>query len=295
VRAAAPPQPKKRNDDLPDVSLQVPEDARPELKAILVAQALDLVSKNARDRIKAASVLGGLGEQAGPARGVLCRAMLDPNPAVRVASADALKSIDPKIHFLAVALLVDRDSAQAGKRLAVLKQIQALKDDGWPLAALVAVDARGRAAALAAIVAVDARGRVRAARTGGDETALLIADLKALGAIARKDLAGARLVAAALGSGSAEIRHAAIVALRDMKHGKLALRRILALLRVESAANRAAAIETVAALADESTEEMIAAAVAGQRYHESEAVRRAVEVALNKLRVESLKRESKEK
>src|SRR5262249_17989471 len=81
-------QPKK-GDDLPDVSLQIPEETRPEVKAILKANAISLSSRTAAERVKAAQVLGELGEQGKPARGLLCRAMLDPVTNVRVAAADA--------------------------------------------------------------------------------------------------------------------------------------------------------------------------------------------------------------
>ena len=71
--------------------------------------------------------------------------------------------------------------------------------------------------------------------------------------------------------------------LAHMKHGKLAVPKILALLRTETPLNRIAAMETLAALADESTEEIVAEAIAAQRYHKEESVRRAVDAALNKL------------
>jgi len=272
---------KKKGDDLPDVALQIPEDVRPELRALLKAQALALSSRSARERIKAASVLGELGEQGAPARGLLCRAMLDPSPVVRVAAADALKSIDPKIHFLAVALMADRAAASdLNKRLEVLKKVRELKEDGWPLSPLVATDARG--------LALIARERTPQER-------LLVADLECLGAIARKDLAAARIITSELASQSPVVRRAALVALRDMKHGRLAVRHIIPMLRVEGDANRAAAVETLAALADESNEEIVAAAIAGQRYHDSETVRRAVELALNKIRGKGVLRDNKDK
>src|SRR5262249_24690500 len=100
-----PPKKEKKDEDLPEVSLQVPEETRPEVKAPIRANTNEVLSaKKAADRVKAAQVLGELGEQGKPARGVLCRAMLDPSADVRVAAADALKSIDPRIQFLAVAL-----------------------------------------------------------------------------------------------------------------------------------------------------------------------------------------------
>jgi hypothetical protein len=43
------------------------------------------------------------------------------------------------------------------------------------------------------------------------------------------------------------------------------------------------AIHTLVALADKTTEEAIADAIGGQRYHADEQVRRAVDDALNKL------------
>jgi hypothetical protein len=86
--AQAKPAPPKK-DELPDVSLLIPEDARPELKAIIKDNALRLVSTKASERAKAAQVLGERGEEGKPIRVLLCRAMLDPVPEVRVAAADA--------------------------------------------------------------------------------------------------------------------------------------------------------------------------------------------------------------
>jgi ABC-type uncharacterized transport system auxiliary subunit len=67
-----------------------------------------------------------------------------------------------------------------------------------------------------------------------------------------------------------------------MKHGRLAVRKLLLLLKTDTE-NQVAVIEALAALADDSTEEVVADAIYRLRYHKDKQVRRAVEVALNKL------------
>jgi HEAT repeat protein len=79
------------------------------------------------------------------------------------------------------------------------------------------------------------------------------------------------------------VRRSAIQALARMKHGGLAVHPLIALLNTDTDENRVAAIHTLAAVADKNTEEIIAVAIARQRYHKAEKVRRAVEKALNKL------------
>jgi hypothetical protein len=105
----------------------------------------------------------------------------------------------------------------------------------------------------------------------------------ALSHIGRNDLASYKLIASALGNQNAHVRSVALNSLVRMKHGKLAVSTILKLLKTDNA-NRVLIIETLTALADESTEEIIADAIAAQRYHEDARVRQAVDVALNKLK-----------
>jgi hypothetical protein len=251
-------QPKK--DDLPDVALVIPEDARPEVKAIIKANVIALHSRRAPERFKAAQVLGELGETGKPVRGLLCAAMLDPAPDVRVAAADALKNIDPKMQYLAVTLMTEKSTTRL---LELFGKIQNLEDDGEPLAPLVAYGAIVSAA--------------------GDNNYLLGPELTALSHIARNDLPSCRLIASALANQNATIRATALRCLPRMKHAKLAVRDVLALLKTDTPANRVAAIETLTALADDSTEEVIAETIVAQRYHEDETVRKAVEAGLNKL------------
>jgi hypothetical protein len=250
----------KNGDDLPDVSLQIPEETRPEVKAILKANASALSSRQSSERVKAAEVLGELGEQGKPARGPLCRAMLDRVRAVCEAAADALKKIDPKMQYLAVTLLAEKDPFRL---MSLLREIQKLEDDGEPLAPLVAHG-----------VKVSAVNNV---------PGLLALELETLSHIGRNDLPSFKLVLAALSNQDAQIRVIALQGLARMKHGKLAVRKILTLLKTDIPGIRVAAIKVLTVLADESTEEIIAAAIAAQRYHEAEIVRQAVEVALNKL------------
>jgi HEAT repeat protein len=245
---------------LPDVSLVVPEDARPEVKAIIKENALNLRSKKASERVKAAQVLAELKEDGKPVRGILCRAMLDQNVDVRVAAADALKSIDPKMQYLAVGLVTDDNSVgYAG----FLTKIQQLEEDGEPLSPLVAQRA---------ILGATAKN-----------PPYLGQELTVLSHIAKNDRAAFALISSALGHDSAQVRQSAIQALPRMKHGALAVPALLRLLQADTTDNRIAAIQVLVALADKKTEETIAEAISAQRYHKEEKVRRAVDEALNKL------------
>jgi HEAT repeat protein len=262
---ASKAKPQKKDDDVPEVSLVPPPETSPEMKAFLRANALALYSKKPSERIQAARVLGGLSDQGKPARRHLCAAMLDPVLEVRVAAADALKNIDPKMHYLAVVLATEKVASNYDARRVetLLAKIQKLQEDGEPLAPLV--------------IHV-----VKFAVSSGTHS-LLTTSLTTLSRIGRKDLSSYRVVATALNNRDPSIRVIALRGLARMKHGKLAVPKILALLRMETPLNRIAAMEALAALADESTEEIVAEAIAAQRYHNEESVRRAVDAALNKL------------
>jgi hypothetical protein len=254
-----PNQKQKKDQDLPDVSLQIPEDTRPEVKAILKANAIALSSKKVTQRVKAAIVLGELGEGAKPARGLLCLAMLDPSPAVRVAAADALKSVDPKMQYLAVALLIEQDTL---KQLELLTKVEKLEEDGQPLSPLVAY---------------------RALQSARKKSSFLTRELTVLSHIAKSDLVACSMIASALDNLDQDVRKTALEALARMKHGGLATLKMVSLLAKDTPSNRIVAIKALTAVADRKNEEVIAVAIAAQRYHDDEAVRKAVEEGLNKL------------
>jgi HEAT repeat protein len=262
VAKTAPP---KKSEDVPDVALVPPAEASSSVMAVIRVQAIALHAKKAAERIQAAQTLGALGADGKPARRLLCAAMIDPVVEVRAAAADALKNIDPKMHYLAVVLATEKVAADAdAQRVAsLLEKIQKLEEDGEPLIPLVAFV-------------------VKFAAVNGTPP-LLLAALTTLSRIGRRDLASYQIVATALTNQDMKIRSLALRELARMKHGKLAVPRILALLKSDTPANRIVAMETLVALADESSEEIIAAAIAAQRYHDKEEVRQAVAAALNKL------------
>jgi HEAT repeat protein len=252
------------NEDLPDVSLQIPEETRPEVKALIKANTVELLSsKVVAQRVKAAQVLGELGEQGKPARAALCRAMLDSSADVRAAADDALKKIDPKLQYIALALATTDDLA---KRRALLEKIGRLEEDVEPLVPLV--------------------GKIALDSAAAQDTFSLRQELTVLGRIGKKNLQACRLVASGLNNPDPEVRRLALQALARMKHGRLALPNIIRVMKTDAPENRVAAIEALTALADGSTEELLAAAIAGQRHHADERVRNAVDVALNKLHVD---------
>jgi HEAT repeat protein len=254
---------QKKEDDLPDPGLVPPPPTPPSVEALLRGNMLALQSKKPSERVQAARVLGGLGEEGKPARRLLCRAMLDPVIAVRVAAADALKNIDPRTHHQAVELKVAIDNNDAVRVATLLEMIQKLEDDGEPLAPLVAHVAK------------------LSASTGTN--ALLTSALTTLSRIGRKDLSSFLVIAAALTHRDPLVRAVALHGLVGMKHGRLAAPRILVLLKIDISANRIAAIEALTALADEGTEEIIYKAIHDQRYHPDAEVRQAVELAKIKL------------
>jgi HEAT repeat protein len=251
----------------PDVRLVVPEETRPEIKAIIKANASALASKRASERMKAAEVLGELAEEGRPVRRLLCRAMLDPVPGVRVAAADALRNIDPKIQKLAVSFVSDPP-----RLTNLLARIQAMEDEARLLTPLVAYSARQHAS-----------GAV------SDSKGTLSQELAVLSHIARKDHAVCKQITSALGSKDRWVRKSAMVALTRMKHGKQAVLRIMRLLSVDTPDNRITAIEVLTALADRTTEETVLAAAFKQRYHPSEAVRQAVDKAVRELKSRAAK------
>lgn len=253
---------QKRDSELPDVTLVIPDETRPEVKAILKENAITLASSKWSDRSKAAQVLGELGEAGKPARGLLCRAMLDRVPQVNVAAADALKKIDPKIQYLAVALLTEEGGA---KRKEIFDKIGTMEDEAQPLSPLVAHSA------------------FLSAAKGDRGTDALSQEVGVLSRIAKNDLAACKIVASALNNSSGEVRRSAIESLRGMKHGGLAVSKLITLLKTEMTTNRIVVIKTLTIIADKKTEEIIAAAIGAQRYHKEESIRKAVEEALNKL------------
>jgi HEAT repeat protein len=271
VPARSQPPPKRKakkvGEDLPDVSLQIPEDTQPEVKAIIKAQVLGLSSSKASERAKAAQILGELGEKGKPVRKLLCKALLDPSNSVRVAAADALKNIDPKIQYLAVKYVTEGG---------VLRELQNLKEDAEPLTPLVVHSAK-----------LSAMGGSRPpSRRGGsliDPRVRLGDEIVTLSFIAKNDPAVCKLIASALDNQDASVRYAAVQSLTRMKHGRQYVPRMLRLLKTESPHGLIAVIEALVALADMSNEEAIVEAISNHRYHEMESVRKAVEVALNKL------------
>jgi HEAT repeat protein len=251
---------QKKKEDLPDVSLQIPDETRPEVKAIIKDNVIALSSSKPSDRIKAAHVLGELGEQGKPVRRLLCRAMLDNFTGVRVAAADALKNIDPKIQYLAVSYVSEKSESIRGD---LLRKIEALKEDGEPLTPLVEKSAKMSAQA--------------------PHVGLLAQEITTLGAIAKNDLSTAKLIISALNNTDRSVRHSSLQVLGGMKHGRLATSKIMKLIKTDYPDNRIAGIRALADLVDPSNEEIVTDAIAGQRYHEEESVRKAVEEALNKI------------
>jgi hypothetical protein len=261
---------KKKEPDLPDVSFVVPEETRGELKAIIKREANNLRSRNSSERRKAAEVLGELGPDGKPVRGLLVRAMLnryEPDTTVQFAAGDALKKIDPRAQFLAVSLIKDE---QPSERIKLLRSVQRLGDEGEPLSILVAECATRSAAS----------NRNRSS----NDVAILSQALTTLSHIASKDRGACRFIAWDLGNPSETVRRSAIEGLARMKHGGLEISKLMDLLVRDVPENQVAVIQTLVALADKTTEQAIARVVARQRYHRDERVRRAVEEGLNKLR-----------
>jgi HEAT repeat protein len=201
---------------------------------------------------------------------------------VRVAAADALKAVDSKTSRLALELMEKNGDVRGALSDTILK----LGEDGEPLAPLVAYYALQsgglQEADLQRRIAEKLRRKEEIhSLTSSNET--LGPQLIVLARIAGKDLAACKLIASALSNPDPGVRRVAIDLLAEMKHGALAISRIISLLKSDHDDNRLAAIKTLVALADKSTEEIITAAVTDQRLDKNGKIRDAVDDALNKL------------
>ncbi len=77
---ALPTQARTAEDELP-----------PETKALITKLKDEMKSKTVKIRVSAYTAMGELGEKAKSERRTLCMGMLDGNPLVQTAAADALK------------------------------------------------------------------------------------------------------------------------------------------------------------------------------------------------------------
>jgi HEAT repeat protein len=257
--------PTKKDADLPNVALVIPEETRPEVKAILKEQVIALRSKKAADRKKGAEVLGELGVPAKPARRLLCGLLLDQSEPVRVAAADALKNIDTTLHQFAVELATGGGGLGNGT---TIERIGELKDEGEPLTPLV----------YRATVQCVASNNVFA----------LQKCITTLSRIARNDQDVCKIIMTGLSHSNADVRLTAVRVLPSMKHGKQAVPKLLALLRPDAGGGPGVVIVALAELSDPSNEETITKAISAQRYHQDPYVRKAVESSLNKIKAKGI-------
>jgi hypothetical protein len=101
--------------------------------------------------------------------------------------------------------------------------------------------------------------------------------------VARNNLQAFKLVATGLDNSDTSIRFTTLQAVSRMKHGPTVVNKIVKLLKTDAPYIRSAAMEALTTLVDDSNEELITEAISSQRYHEDASVRRAVEIAMNKL------------
>lgn len=258
------PQAKKKTE-APDVSLVIPAETRPEIKAILNRAASDMRSADAKTRIRGAQMVGELKEEGKPIRQILCRRMLDPVPSVRVAAADALREIDPEIQRMAVDLTAARPETVTSR---MLREVAKNGDAAEPLMPII----RNLADLWAAS---NARPSTR--------EEMLNECITTLAAISPNDITVYRYLATALDNPDVDIRANAIQALMRMKHRVNAVPRLLGLLKADPP-TRILVVQALAILADSSNEEVIEAGISKYRYDEKPEVRQAVEKAMNDLK-----------
>jgi hypothetical protein len=236
-------------------------------------------SPSASQRAKAARTLGKLGPEARAVRGLLVYRMLnrnERNEEVRVAAADALKNVDPRMHYLAVDLLTEKNPFAIR---ALLDKVQALKEDAYPLSPIIA-DFIYRLSESQSAVVPRQQPFIEAA-------ADLAVALTVLSHIATQNEPAYKLIASKLKNPADAVRHSAIEGLARMKHGASAVKTLIGMLnpRAEKPPNLIAVIETLVILAEPSTDEDIQKAInrAEVKYHTDKSVRSAVEKAENDL------------
>lgn len=103
-------------------------------KALLRTLGKSLKSPNITDRINACNAIMELGEKARPATRLLCEAILDNNPKVRLAASDALEKVNPNLHAVAVPLIIDKAVEQ---RIEALRKLHTMSGDASPAIPLV--------------------------------------------------------------------------------------------------------------------------------------------------------------
>jgi hypothetical protein len=248
---------KDSQSTLPKVQNE-PEGPTAETKSILKLNLDNLASPRPADRAKAAAALGELGEKAMTARRPLCSAMLDVNEKVRVAAADALKKIDPEIQRLAVAIVINKD------RTAIQTACQ-LKENGEPLTPLI----------------MDLAKPLLGVTKGQSDLGLCI---QSLAEIAPDDTAVNKLVLTCLISPNAHYRQVSLNVILKMKNKKQAVPQLLQIAKSDTEGLRIKAIQTLLELVDEDNQEKILKVIEGMRFDRSEAVRSAVDRAVEKLR-----------
>ncbi|HJT78376.1 MAG TPA: hypothetical protein VJ739_14325 [Gemmataceae bacterium] len=246
------------------------------IQSLLKTYMSSLRSRNFSERLKAAEGIGELGPKAKPARRALCEAMLDPNQRVRTAAADALKRVDPEMAELAISIYVNFSVEAIGKA-------GQLKEDGEPLTPLVLEFAKQ--------LATGTRGPRDVGRGAGPP---LPTCLVTLANIARQDEEANRLMIGLITFQNARyhafwgpyepVHHAAIVAVRDMKNAKRALAPLLVAARTDSETNRLEAIRSLEAIYDENNDKAIRQVLESMRFDKSEAIRKAVEDFMQRLK-----------
>jgi hypothetical protein len=223
----------------------------------------NLKSKVANDRIRAAKALGELGPKANPAKHALCAAMVDTETKVREAAADALKSVDPDLQKLAVAIAVNSD-------FKAIETAGKLKEEGESLTPL--------------ILALAKRLSAKTILPTDNQAQALGVTIRALAGIAPDDTDVNKLIIATLTNTNDHVRGVAIDVVLDLKNKKQAVKSLILIAKTDNAPFRVKAIDKLVVLVEEDNEGAIAKAINAMRFDKSPEVRQAVEQAMEKLK-----------
>ena len=253
-------------------------------------------SKKATERAKAAEALGALGASGMTARRDLCQAMMDSAPDVRTAAADALKKIDEPMYKLATAIYIKTDD------IAIIhaEQQGVNAEPLTPLIIKVANNALDSVTAPAPKPAASEMRELHKKVLEADNIYRLC--LSALCEIAKSDPAASKLIIGGLSyqipvSGHADsrirkdcetmsifTRHFTIGCVRKLANVKPAIKPLQNVVNSDTTENRIAAIEALAAVANNDNKSAVKKALESHRSDKDPSVRQAIDAALTRLK-----------
>lgn len=251
------------------------DEPSPEIKAILSKLHTELKSKTPKVRAAAYTAIGELGDKAHGERRTLCQGLLDANPMVQTAAADALKKVDEPLSKTALALVIDKD----------MKQVQWAHDNpkkAGPLVPLLFSLTASLSPMASREPPVDGAGAAKHGEARRDFRACVAA----LVAVEPDGPEVNKAVISMLGNPRADNREAALGHVLALKNKKLALSPVLTLAgnAKETPKNRVLAIKLVPDLVDENTTPNAVKSLEALRFEQNAEIREAIADSVKKLK-----------